>query len=157
MAASTITIRIDDRIRLLSTLLALTTWPEQEQAFHPHGVHAHAKAVRTALATAEEHPAVLTMQELMETKYDLGTLFSYSACLSLPGFRARSADIPAWAPDDWAIQLRDFAHAYRVRDVWEKDKNAWKEAEAQARRALEGHDPLPLLGQFFGQQSSLAL
>jgi len=152
MTASVITVRIDDRIRLLSTLLALTTWPEQEQAFKPHGVHAQAKAIRTALAAAEEHPAVQIMQEVLESDHNLSTIFSYSACLSLPGFRARSADIPAWAPEDWPVQLRDFAHAYRVRDVWEKGKTAWKEAEEQARQALEGQDPLPLLAQFFGQQ-----
>jgi len=152
MTASEITVRVDDRVRLLSALLALTTWPEQEQAFHPHGVHAHARATRVALAAAEEHPAVQIMQDLLETNHSLSTIFSYAACLSLPGFRARSADIPTWAPEAWPVQLRDFAHAYRVRDIWEKDKTAWKEAEEQALKALTGHDPLPLLVQFFGDQ-----
>ena len=152
MAASVITVRVDDRIRLLSTLLALTTWPEQEQAFKPHGIHAQAKAVRTALAAAEEHPAVHIMQEMLETNHSISTIISYSACLSLPGFRARSADIPDWASEDWPVQLRDFAHAYRVREVWEKGKAAWQEAEEQARRALENQDPSQLLMQFFGQQ-----
>ena len=52
MAGTSITVRVDDRVRALATLLALTTWPEQEQAFKPHGVHPYAKSIRVALGQA---------------------------------------------------------------------------------------------------------
>jgi hypothetical protein len=141
-------------VRTLATLLALTTWPEQEQAYKPHGVHAHAKAVRNALGKLENHPAVIQMQEALESGRGLDEIFSFINALSWPGMRARSADLPGWCPEDWASNLRDFVNANRVRDVWEHDKSAWLDAEEQARTALaSGGDPGDLLGRFFGSQS----
>ncbi len=153
MGNSTITVRVDDRVRMLSTLLALTTWPEQEQAFHPHGVHAHARALRDALTHTEEHEAVLTMQEMLETGLPLDTIFSYVNVLSWPGIRARAGELPTWAPEDWSVQMRNFMHANRVTDIWAHDKDAWAEAEQQAERALTQGDPLGLLSRIFGQQA----
>lgn len=154
MAGSNITVRVDDRVRTLATLLALTTWPEEEQAYKPHGVHAHAKAIRGALSQLEGHPAVIRMQELIESGRRLDEIFSYTNALSWPGMRARSADLPSWAPEDWSSNLREFVNANRVRDLWERDKSAWTQAEDQARTALAtGGDPSLLLGQFFGRES----
>src|SRR6185436_4896188 len=137
MSKSTITVRVDDRIRMMSTLLALTTWPEQEQAMHPHGTHAHARAVRDALAHAEEHTAAMTMQDMLESGLTLDTVFSYVNVLSWPGIRARTGELPDWAPEAWSTQMRDFMHANRVTAIWDKDKKAWAEAEQQATHALE--------------------
>jgi hypothetical protein len=154
MSAGVITVRVDDRVRALATLLALTTWPEQEQAYKPHGIHAHAKAVRAALGHLENHPAAIKMQEMLESGLTLDDVFSYVNALSWPGMRAKAADLPAWAPEDWSGELRDFVNANRVRDVWEHDRTAWVQAEDQARAALAtGGDPADLLGRFFGAQS----
>lgn len=149
MSESPVTVQIDDRIRLLSAVLAMTTWPEQEQDRYPHGVHAHAKATREYLAEDEYHPAVLAMQELMESGLSLDAIFSYAACLNWPGLRARGG-VPEWAPRQWAAQLRDFMHRTRLRDFWEQEASVWEQAAEQARRALTGGDPLGLLSRFFG-------
>lgn len=154
MAGTVITVRVDDRVRALATLLALTTWPEQEQAYKPHGVHAHARTVRNTLGHLENHPAVIRMQEMLESGLALDDIFSYVNALSWPGMRAKAADLPAWAPEDWSSELREFINANRVRDVWEHDKSAWVQAEEQARTALTtGGDPTDLLGRIFGPQS----
>jgi hypothetical protein len=145
-----ISVRIEDRVRMMSTLLALTTWPEQEQAFKPHGVHVHCRNLRAALAAAENHSAVVIMQELMEAGYSFDQLFTYTNAVSWPGIRAHADQVPAWAPADWSVQMREFMHSYRVKDAWEKDKAAWAQAQEQAEKALETGDPADLLGQFFG-------
>ena len=150
MSERPITVQIDNRIRLMSSILAMTTWPIEEQAYHPHGIHAHAKATRAYLAQAEDHPAVHTMQELKETGLSLDEIFGYTACLNWPGLRARGATLPKWAPKGWSAQMRDFMHSNRVRDLWEQDEQAWKEAEEQANRALAKGDPHGLLARFFG-------
>jgi len=153
MGKSTITVRVDDRLRMMSTLLALTTWPEQEQMFHPHGTHAHAHRLREALAHVEEHAAAITMQEMLESGLPLDTVFSYVNVLSWPGIRARAGELPTWAPENWSTQMRDFMHANHVTDLWGRDKAAWADAEQQAIRALEKGDPLDMLTRVFGPQA----
>ncbi len=155
MTASPVIVQIDNRIRLLSSLLALTTWPDQEQAYYPHGVHAHARNLRQALAEAENHPAVLIMQEALESALTLGEIFSYARCLSWPGLRLRSHDAPAWAPANWPAHIRDFAHAHRLTEVWDRDKAAWQSAETAARAAMaRAGDLAALLARFFGPPGS---
>jgi hypothetical protein len=151
MTESAIQVQIDNRIRLLAAILALTTWPEQEQAYKPHGVHAHARATRAALAAVEDHPAVLAMQELLESGLTLDAIFSYAACLNWPGLRIRGKQPPEWAPQEWSTLLRNFAHEQRITALWGRDGAAWDEAEASARRALAaGGDPRAMLGRLFG-------
>jgi hypothetical protein len=150
MTQSSIIVQVDDRIRLMAALLSMTTWPFQEQDRQPHDVHAHAKATRLYLKDAEEHPAVLTMQELMEAGRSLDELFCYGTCLTWPNVRARGTDAPEWAPREWSAQIRDFTYSTRIRDLWERDKAAWDAAEEQVRRALSGGDPSAFLARFFG-------
>lgn len=150
MSDCPITIQVDNRIRLLSTILAATTWPVEEQARHPHGVHAHAKATRVHVVKAEDHAAVQTMQELKERGLSLDDIFSYATCLNWPGLRARGTDLPDWAPKEWSAQIRDFMHSHRIRELWEQDEQTWEDAEAQAGRALAKGEPRELLERFFG-------
>ncbi|MBZ0288207.1 MAG: hypothetical protein K8I30_11380, partial [Anaerolineae bacterium] len=53
-----VVVRLDDRIRLMSALLAATNWPDKSQERQPHGTHAHARATRKYLAEWIKHDAV---------------------------------------------------------------------------------------------------
>jgi hypothetical protein len=145
-----ITVEIDNRVRLLSALLSLTTWPEQEQGFKPHGIHAHAKSTRQYLAEAEYHPAVIGMQEALESGESLSDVFRYSCALNWPGLRLRGRDGPQWASPDWPAHIRDFAHSMRIDELWHRDRTAWTSAVEEAQRALEPGDPVTFLSRFFG-------
>ncbi|MGF1507313.1 MAG: hypothetical protein ACFB51_19625 [Anaerolineae bacterium] len=146
----TLTVKVDDRIRLMSALLAMTTWPMQEQDEKPRGIHAHARATRQHLREFEDHPAVLTMQELLESGRTLDSIFSYVTCLQWPGLRARSKDRPDWAPADWSQQMRDLMFSSRLQDFWgEPDEGPWYDAEQQAHHAVDAVDMRPLLSEFF--------
>lgn len=147
--ASKVTVEKDNRVRLLSALLAMTTWPEQEQGFKPHGVHIHARHTREFLAEAEYHPAVITMQELLERGLTLDTIFSYAAALSWPELWI-SRDAPEWAPKDWHTQMQDFVQKTRITELWDRDDAAWNSAVAEAERALQPGDPVGALSRYFG-------
>src|SRR5574341_1821956 len=97
MSNSHITVYVDGRLRLLAALLSLTTWPFQEQDERKHDVHPHAKATRQHLASFEEHAAVQSMQDLLESGRTLDEIFSYVVCLNWPNLRARAAAVPEWA------------------------------------------------------------
>jgi hypothetical protein len=150
MSGGQINVILDDRIRLLSGLLALTTWPLEEQSTRPHGVHAHVKATRSYLKEFEDHGAVALMQELLESGLTLDTIFSYIACLDWPGLRARAASRPEWGPKEWPAQMRDFMHASRIKTLWENDAETWMGAVESAKQALEKGEPLNFLTRFFG-------
>jgi hypothetical protein len=149
MSDSPITVRVDDRIRLLSAVLAMTTWPEQEQDRQPHGVHAHARMTRAHLTEDEYHPAVLSMQELLEASLPLDTIFSFASYLNWPGVRARGG-VPKWASKEWPAQIRDFLHRTRLRNLWEEETGIWNRAVEESGKALADCNPLDLLSKFFG-------
>lgn len=148
MSESPIGVQVDDRIRLLSAVLALTTWPDQEQALRPHGVHAHARATRTALAEAEHHLAVQTMQEMLESTLTMEAIFSYAAYIEWPSLKVD--DPPEHIPDQWPGQLRDFLWTYKVLDLWQRDEGAWESAQTAARSALTQAEPRAMLARLFG-------
>lgn len=145
-----ISIQVDNRIRLISYILALTDWPAKEQARYPHGVHQHIRSVHAHLAEATENDAVKTMQELMDSGHSLDMIFSYVACLNYPGLRAKGSLVPDWAPKEWSAQIRNFMHAFKVRNLWELDSAAWDSAIEEAERALAVGDPVGFLTRFFG-------
>ncbi len=150
MSDAPITIQADGRIRLLAAVLALTTWPFQEQDQQQHDIHPHAKATRDYLLPAENHPAVTAMQNLMEAGHALDAIFSYSACLEWPALDVRAEAVPEWASKDWATHLRDFMEASRLSSLWERDAAAWEDARQQATRALSTGQPVEFLTRFFG-------
>ncbi len=152
MSVSPITVEIDNRIRLLSAVLALTTWPDQEQAIKPRGVHAHARATRSNLSEAEHHSAVQTMQNLLESTLTLEAIFSYAAYLEWPSLTVD--DPPEHIPAEWPDQLRDFLWTHKVLELWQRDETAWNSAQRAARAALEQADPRPTLNRLFGPLQS---
>ncbi|MCC6904831.1 MAG: hypothetical protein IT326_03245, partial [Anaerolineae bacterium] len=156
MSSPAIKVLIDERIRLLTAVLAATRWPEDEQQQKPHGVHAQARLVRNTLlqAGAAEHPATVIMQTLLDGGHTLDELFSYAVCLDWPGLRARGAALPAWAPKEWSANLRDFMHTFHLKDLWERDRAPWDAAVEQAGRAIATGDPVAFLAQFFGESKA---
>lgn len=150
MSASSIIVQIDDRIRLLSAILALTTWPEQEQAEKPHGVHVHARTTRTFFSEAENHLAVVIMQELLESAQPLSAIFGVASCLHWNGVELVCVDPPAWMPRQWPSYLQDFAIEYDPQPLWQRDHAAWDSAQQEAIRALEPGDPRAMLEALFG-------
>ncbi len=126
-ATRQVTVRLDDRVRLLSAVLAATNYPDKSQERRRHGTHAHARATRKWLIDFMSHPAVHAAQVLLDQGMPLGALFSYALRLSCPSF---SADLPQprWIPPRWSEHLRHFYEQTRLAEWWEGEAPHWQTA-----------------------------
>ncbi len=146
---SDIVIRIEDSLRLVSTVLSLTQWNELIQRQRPHGTHAHIRSTARALGDFRHHPAVLSMQGLLDEGAPLEAMFGLVVHLPWPSLEL--ATPPKWMPAGWNGQLADFYEQASVADWWMQDQSAWELAQRQAERVLGEVNFKPFLGQFFGE------
>ena len=68
-------VRIDERARTLSALLAATDWPEREQQAGPFGIHAQAVALRRHAESFRDHPGAAFLQQALDTISDDSALY----------------------------------------------------------------------------------
>jgi len=131
---SQVHVRLDDRIRLMSALLAATDWPDRAQARKPHGCHPYARATRKYVSALATHPAALTLQGLLDKGAPLEALFTLAATLSWPDLTP--AKLPSWASPKWPAQLRDFQTVAAL-DSWHADEDAaWQKSAREAGHVL---------------------
>jgi hypothetical protein len=138
--ASDVLVQIDDRARLLATALAATDFPDREQQRRPHGVHPHARAVRRAVASQAQHPAVYSLQQLIAHGASTEALF-----------RA------AFAGDDeeqqgFATQLNDFRTASGAQALWASEE-AWDSSLSDLQRAFASVQLARFFAPFVGSVS----
>lgn len=143
-----VTVRLDDSIRLLSAVLAATTFPQQAQARKPHGTHAHARATSRYLKDYSEHEAVAGMQGLIDSGAPLEALYTLVAHLPWPSLHA--AELPKWVPPNWTEQLVDFYHHAKLAEWWEQEDKLWNEAFEQSKRMFADANFKTFLSQFVG-------
>jgi hypothetical protein len=70
---------LDERVRLISAALAATRWPAEAQARRPHGTTSYARATRKRLLPFVDHPAILTLQELLDRAVPLEAIFALAS------------------------------------------------------------------------------
>jgi len=143
-----VSVRIDDRIRLVSAVLAATDWPDKAHQRKPHGTHAHARATRKFLADHKNHEAVQAMQGLLNQGAPLEAMFTLVAHLSWPELEMNP--IPRWVPAGWNRQLRDFYTKSDLAKWWQDEQEAWDKAVKEAKHAFEGIAFKPFLKPFLG-------
>lgn len=145
---SDVSVRLDERIRLLSALLAATDWPDRAQARKPHGCHAHARATRKHVAAWASHPAAQALQRLLDQGAPLEALFALVALLDWPALTA--ARLPSWAPPDLPIHLRDFYTAAGLAGWYADEDAVWRKSVDEAARMLADARFKQFLQPFFG-------
>ncbi len=144
-----VAVHLDDRIRLMSALLAATDLPERSQSRDPHGTHAHARATRKRLAAFSSHPAVVLLQGLLDKNAPLEAMFTLVTRLSWPSLEANS--LPRWSPKDWPALMRDFYLRADLGPWWLSENAAWEDATAQTSRVLATVKLKPFLEPFIGE------
>ena len=151
--ASDVTVKIDDRIRLLSVALSATTHPEQAQQKKRHQPHAHARATRKHMLDNghDAHPAIKSLQDMLDRNVPLEALFTLVMLFDWSNKLAIKA-LPPWVADNWNEQLWDFYETAGVQAYWDDDNNVWEQAQSQSHRVFQSvkfHDFLsPFLGDF---------
>ena len=141
---------IDDRVRLMSALLAATSWPDFEQERKAHGTHAHARATRRLVQVYDKHPAVLILQALLDRGLPLEEVFAFILQLDWPQLRGNNP--PAWAPPTWTRHLHNFYEKTALQDWWGQESDVWTRSLRESERMFEGvalHEFLrPFVGNF---------
>ena len=76
MSNSQVEVVVDERLRLITAVLAAGRWPEIEQAQLTHAVHPHAKQTRQFVAPYQTHPATIWVDQVIERGEPLDDLFT---------------------------------------------------------------------------------
>jgi hypothetical protein len=148
MTERTIQIRIDDRARLMSALLSATNWPDNEQTRLRHRAHVHARNTTKRVAAVADHPAVRTLQSLLDMGTPLEAIYSYALSLSWPEL-ALKTPLP-WAPVDWSQQIADFAKKADIVGWWKEEDDLWQRACEQTQHVITKADFYSFFKPFIG-------
>lgn len=143
-----VTVRLDDRIRLMSALLALTNWPDKAQERKPHGTHAHARATRKHLAAFKQHEAVQILQGMLDQNAPLEAMFTLITRLSWP--QLESDSMPRWVPPRWPATMREFYDAAKVSEWWKQEDFAWHKSVTESTKMFDKVALKPFLKPFLG-------
>lgn len=143
-----VTVRLDDRIRLMSAVLTMTYWPDKAQERKPHGTHAHSRATRKFLDPFKRHEAVVGMASLLDAGAPLEAIFTLALQLRWPTLEA--SDMPRWAPPRWNEHLRDFYESSGLAKFWRDEDYAWQSSIKESNKMFKPITFKPFLKPFFG-------
>jgi hypothetical protein len=143
-----VVIRVDDRVRLMSAVLSATNYPEKSQDRKKHGTHLHARGTRKALTDHLGHPAVKTLQELLDKNIPLASIYTYGLTLSWP--QLAGTETPAWVPAQWNEQLKDFYEVTNISKWWADEDSHWQLAVRHLNEAFNKVDMYTFMEPFVG-------
>ena len=141
-------VRTDDRVRLLSAVLAATNYPEKSQDRKKHGTHSHARATRKLVAEFSHHPAVHAMQVLLDQNTSMASMYGFILRLSWPALEG--SEMPRWVPPRWNEHLKHFYEVTRIAKLWEDENEAWQPPLRHLREAFGKVDLYSFLEPFVG-------
>jgi hypothetical protein len=143
-----VVIRIDDRVRLMSAVLAATNYPDKSQERKKHGTHLHARGTRRLVAEHNHHPAVHAMQYLLDQDIPLASMYSYVLRLMWPGLTAD--EMPRWVPPRWNEHLKHFYELTNLSKWWADEAAQWEPPMRHLREIFSKVDLYNFLEPFFG-------
>ena len=141
-------IRIDDRVRLMSAVLAATNYPDKSQERKKHGTHLHARGTRKLVAEHNHHPAAHAMQYLLDQDIPLASMYSYELRLTWPGLAAD--EMPRWVPPRWNEHLKHFYDLTNLTKWWADEAAQWEPPMRHLREIFGKVDLYSFLEPFFG-------
>jgi hypothetical protein len=144
-------VKLDDRIRLMSAVLAATDYPDKAQQRKPHGTHAHARSMRKFVSDHTSHPAVKETQGLLDQGTPIEALFTLIMLLKWPELEI--AELPRWVPSGYNQHLRDFYTATGLED-WLKtntEKELWDKALSETQKIFAETSFKSFLEKFVGK------
>jgi hypothetical protein len=145
-----ISVRLDDRVRLISAALAATNFPDKSQERKPHGTHAHARATRKYLNDHKSHPAIVTLQSMLDRGDPLEFIFALGLVMTpLPELKIPNP--PTAMPPGWNDQLRDFYEKANLAQWWKDENDAWQKSIKEANKMLSKISLKPFFKPFLGE------
>lgn len=125
---TTIEVKIDDRARLVTAVLAASDWPDEEQKQVTHAMHPHAKQTRQFVRKYKYHQAVRGVNEALLNGVTLEELFSTAVRCTWPTFEPAEPLPHLLKIERWARSLADFEHDTDIITFWEQYQDVWQEA-----------------------------
>lgn len=149
--SSDVTIKIDDRIRLMSAALAATNFPEKAQEHKRHQPHAHARATSKYMVDNgyNAHPAIRSLQEMLDKNTPIEALYTLAMLCDFPGMKIKA--MPPWVPAKWNEQLWDFYQTAKLETYWKNESHVWQQAQAQTLKVFERVRFQEFLSPFVGK------
>ncbi|NDJ86311.1 MAG: hypothetical protein GYB66_10525 [Chloroflexi bacterium] len=144
MGEKKLQVRIDDRVRLMSAVLAATKWPEREK----HRPHQHARNTVKLVADFSHHPGVSGAQVLLDQGAPLEAFYTYALKLSWPGLE--NSQVPRWVPPNWNTHLKNFYEATKLEELWQAEHTEWQKARQESEDVLGKVDFYAFLKPFVG-------
>jgi len=148
MSKRNLVIRIDNRTRLMSAVLAATTYPDTSQERQKHGTPLHARGTRKVVAEYAHHPAVQDLQFLLDKNTSLAAIFGYAVRLTWP--ELSGDETPRWVPPHWNEHLHHFYDVTKLADWWAEEDDTWQTAIRHLLDVFNKVDVYSFLCQFFG-------
>ena len=148
MNSQIVNVVIDDRVRLMSAVLALTDWPSREQQRQRFRPHVHARRTAVELESYRDHPSVKTLQWVLDLGLSLESVYMYGLNLKWPQMRQVSR-LP-WAPDGWEEDLADFRKQTHLEAWWAESRLDWQLAQEQTSQLVRDLDLGGFLEPFVG-------
>jgi hypothetical protein len=135
---SQIQVSIDDRIRLVTAVLAASEWPEEEQKQLTHAVHPHAKRTRHHLQSMQSHTAVYTLNQALSNGVSLDDLFSAAIRTQWPDFTTSEPMPKLLQIENWTVALGSFVEdTDLVSTFWPEHQAIWDKAAAELQDILK--------------------
>jgi hypothetical protein len=147
--ASELTVVIDERVRLVTAVLAASHWPEMEQAQTTHAVHPHSKQVKQWVRPFQNHRAVQRVNDSFGANVGLDSLFT--AVLRCGWSDKINITAPPEGAQDWIKSLADFAVQSQMLDFWADHAQPWEEARTGLDVIFSRSQIISFLGQLLGQ------
>ena len=142
-------IRVDNRVRLMSAVLAATNYPDKSQERKKHGTHLHARGTRKTVAEYSHHPAVQAAQVLLDQNIPLVSMYSYVLRLTWPDLAGD--DMPRWVPPRWNEHLKHFYESTNLEKWWADEDESWKIPVRHLSESFAKVDLYAFLEPFLGQ------
>ncbi len=148
-------VRIDERARTLSALLAATDWPEREQVAVPFGIHPQAVALRRHAEPFRDHPGATFIQQALDTMSDDSAPY-FEVVLNMswpdfgPDFESASKSLAGLDAAEFGLHLKTFLTDAGLSTFWKEHEKDWAEAVSAIREHIVSLDIMSFLGSFFG-------
>lgn len=155
---SELLIELDDRVRLVGAVLAVSHWPQMEQARTPHAVHPQAKLTRQFLADHAHHDAVQAANAALQEGAPVADLFAAALNSQWPTFAPTAPLPPSFAAAAWLEALADFYVDTAIAAFfWAEQAAAWEEARRDLRRIWQTSPLLSFLTRLHDQPLPAAI
>jgi hypothetical protein len=142
---SKVVVQLDDRVRFVAAVLAVSQWPAMEQEDQPHAVHTQSKLTRQFMSTFADDPAVQTINTALADGCSLSELFTAAVHSEWPSFKGNNHEsLPArFADGVFNKQLAAcVSKSNPAEKLWSEHTSVWQEAVTELTEIF-ADSPLP--------------